>query len=106
MWSKMRKMIIFNVDDNLLTGTIPSEIGSLGSGYLDSLELSDNLLTGTLPPELARVNMRTFSVYGNAGLCGKRPWGVSPSLKWFSPRFWTGERVSAIAGTRIGLPCP
>ena len=40
------------LDDNELTGAIPSELGNLTS--LTRLDLFDNELTGVIPPELRR----------------------------------------------------
>lgn len=151
-WHGLRSLHVLNVDDNRLGGSIPSEIATLGSGGLVSLELSDNRLSGaprlpvygedetnaprkhgespsegtatrpgpprcpthlttltqhndgsagTLPTELAALPTAILSVYGNARLTGIVPPGVQLSTKWFSTRFWTGERTTATAGTAL-----
>ena len=37
------------LDNNALTGTLPTDFQSLGSGRIEQLLLSDNYLTGTIP---------------------------------------------------------
>ena len=41
------------IEDNTLTGTIPTELGQLGA--LKALNVGKNTLTGTIPIELANV---------------------------------------------------
>jgi Leucine-rich repeat (LRR) protein len=43
---------------NLLTGTIPTELGKLTN--LRMLSLSGNQLTGTIPSELGKLNNLVF----------------------------------------------
>ena len=53
---------------NSLSGTFPTELGELTS--LRELSLQTNALSGTIPTELGDLNMRSFYVHTNAGLCG------------------------------------
>ena len=47
-----------------MTGSIPPELGSLGS--LEELNLVGNQLTGSIPPELGNLkNLHTVSLQGN-----------------------------------------
>ena len=51
-----------------MTGTIPTELGSLAN--LEVLSLSDNQLSGVVPQTLAGLSMlESFSFYNNLGLC-------------------------------------
>ena len=52
------------LDDNQLTGKIPSELGSLAN--LEWLQLNNNQLTGTIPAELGRMtNLMVLRLAGN-----------------------------------------
>ena len=53
-----------NLGGNLLTGTIPTEIGI---SHLESLALNENKLSGSIPTELSTAyNLRYFIVSHNA----------------------------------------
>jgi len=58
-WANLRSLRVLNVDDNRLSGSIPSEIAALGSGGLVSLELSDNRLSGASPLPPRRSTFRS-----------------------------------------------
>ena len=49
----MNNLQVLPLNDNELTGSIPSELGSLTN--LKELFLSRNQLTGTIPPELSNL---------------------------------------------------
>jgi Leucine-rich repeat (LRR) protein len=56
--SSTSQLVELWLDDNHLTGTIPSEIGALTN--LASLSVSNNALTGTIPTTIANLrNMGT-----------------------------------------------
>merc|ERR1711933_450617 len=56
MGTELRRL---HIDDNILTGTIPSELGLLTS--LRSISLSNNFdITGTIPSELGLLTELTF----------------------------------------------
>ena len=54
--------------NNLLTGSIPPELGGLTG--LESLDLSNNRLTGSIPPELGALESLTA-----LNLAGNDFWG-------------------------------
>jgi hypothetical protein len=66
--------------DNQLTGSIPPELGNLGS--LQRMHLYDNLLTGSIPPELANpMIMWELGLNGNQ-LSGSIPPELGSSQLW------------------------
>ncbi|MBO1347337.1 MAG: putative Ig domain-containing protein [Hormoscilla sp. GUM202] len=52
-WSRVWRKLV-KMSDNALSGTIPSELGSLSE--LQTLELNDNDLSGTIPSELGELS--------------------------------------------------
>ena len=62
--TNMTSLEVMDLHDNDLTGTIPSELGSLSS--LEWLSLYRNDLTGTIPSELGRLSsLEWLSLYRN-----------------------------------------
>lgn len=60
---------VLNLSAMRLTGTIPTEIGK--PDHMASIALDQNSLTGTLPSEIGDMESLTFlSVFDNPGLCG------------------------------------
>ncbi len=61
-----------NLEDNGLSGNIPSELGQLGQ--LEMLNLASNKLEGELPEELGNLtNIKAMYLQNNADLTGKLP---------------------------------
>jgi hypothetical protein len=59
-----RSQVRLELDDNRLTGTLPSEVGLLSE--LESLEIATNTLSGAIPTEIGLMNsMRNFDVSHN-----------------------------------------
>ena len=55
------KLNVFDVDNNALTGTIPTELGNLIN--IVELDLDINKLTGTIPTEFGLlINAREFDL--------------------------------------------
>ena len=82
-----------SLNENGLTGEIPSELGDLAN--LEQLGLDENGLTGEIPPELGKLaNLTTLDLDGN-GLTGKIPSELRDlaSLVWLdlSGNYLTGE---------------
>jgi len=51
--------VLIDIENNLLTGTIPSEIAGLAT--MTELWLEGNMLTGSLPTEIGvATNLREF----------------------------------------------
>ena len=64
LWSSNLDGTRLHLSENQLTGTIPTELGSLSN--LAGLVLSDNQLTGAIPTELgALTNLAVLSLWGN-----------------------------------------
>mmetsp|Transcript_44380 Transcript_44380/g.73984 ORF Transcript_44380/g.73984 Transcript_44380/m.73984 type:complete len:382 (-) Transcript_44380:114-1259(-) len=85
-----------------ITGPIPSELGRLTS--LRELYLNSNELTGTIPSELALMtSMTAFIVYGNEGLCGFVPAGVTLTV-WDDANCNVCE-ITGLERTGLGAPC-
>ena len=58
------RVVHLHLWENQLSGTMPSELGSLVN--LQSLALQDNKLTGSIPPELGNLaNLEELSLWGN-----------------------------------------
>ena len=58
------RVISINLNDNYLTGALPSELGDLGQ--LEQLSLSSNDLTGPFPPELGNlIRLEYLSLHSN-----------------------------------------
>ena len=58
------RVIKLHLDNNLLTGTLPSELGSLTN--LQALRLSGNRLTGPIPAELGSLeHLQSLRLSGN-----------------------------------------
>ncbi len=69
--SSLTKLQDINLSDNLLTGSVPAEIGGLTNLYY--LNFSYNELTGTLPPEISQlINLNYLLLQWN-GLTGSIP---------------------------------
>ena len=67
------------LDNNHLTGVIPTEIGAMTS--LRELGLSENMLAGAIPAELGAIaNLRTLRLAGNL-LSGCMPQALHSSNK-------------------------
>jgi len=84
--------------DNRLTGTIPTELGKLTS--LTYLRMFGNRLSGSIPSELAALtHLNTLVVCTNAGLCGDIPANVT-----IEDGGWCSS--GATSGTNLGSACP
>ena len=73
---------VLNLENNQLTGSIPSEIGNLTN--LTYLDLQYNQLTGSIPPEIGNLtNLQILDLYGNE-LTGSIPpeIGNLTNLEW------------------------
>ena len=55
------------LQNNALTGSIPSELGNLTT--LINLFLNNNRLTGTIPQTFLQLRLSYFQIAGNEGLC-------------------------------------
>jgi len=64
-----------SLEDNKLTGTIPAEIGTLNS--LKELYLSNNQLTGTIPAEMENLSKLEILYLRNNNLDGVIPSGIN-----------------------------
>ncbi|CAL5409031.1 unnamed protein product [Camellia sinensis] len=63
-WVLFHLYVCLYLDGNLLSGQIPSQLGSLSN--LTALDLSDNGLSGELPDELGHLtNLRHLDIRGN-----------------------------------------
>lgn len=83
------------LEDNGLTGTIPTEVGLLTN--LFNFHLRINSLTGPLPSEIGQLQKLNFmNVGGNPGLTGTLPTelGLLTSLKWLG--LWDSSYVGTI----------
>ena len=56
------------IDNNNLTGPLPSELGELT--LLEKLWIQDNFFTGTVPTEFGQLSMMTYFVIKNNNLTG------------------------------------
>uniref|UniRef100_A0A0D9Y2A4 Leucine-rich repeat-containing N-terminal plant-type domain-containing protein n=1 Tax=Oryza glumipatula TaxID=40148 RepID=A0A0D9Y2A4_9ORYZ len=65
------QLLIMDVSNNSLTGSLPSSLGGL-KGLL-KMDLSNNLLQGSLPPELAGLGSLTLLDLRNNSLTGGLP---------------------------------
>ena len=73
----MNYLLSLKLNNNQLSGTIPSSLGNLDY-YLSTLLLNDNQLTGTIPTTMGRLKrVSELGWYGNqltgavpSGLCG------------------------------------
>jgi hypothetical protein len=90
-----KSVILLNVGDNLLEGTISSDLGNMNR--LDSLYLFENDFVGDLPPGLAQLSVLGFiRVHGNR-FTGPIPSALGqlgrlfPSFEvWFHENRFTG----------------
>ena len=75
--ASLANLYLFN---NLLTGTIPTELGLLT--FVNDLELFNNSLTGSIPSELGRLSILNFLFLSNNRLSGTLPseLGTSPVI--------------------------
>lgn len=64
------------LDSNLLSGSIPTELGILVSSFR-FLHLSNNFLTGQIPSELAQLGNLTLLSLGDNDLSGEIPGELS-----------------------------
>ena len=85
---------VLNLENNQLTGSIPSEIGNLTN--LTYLDLQYNLLTGSIPPEIGNLTNLEFLSLGYNQLTGSIPseicdlnidWGFSQSFNLSNNQF-------------------
>ncbi|MEL7163716.1 MAG: leucine-rich repeat domain-containing protein, partial [Bacteroidota bacterium] len=67
-----------NLEDNNLTGDLPTELGDLTN--LTSLDLSGNNLTGSLPPSFANLSKLTQFDVSNNALSGCYDAGLAASI--------------------------
>mmetsp|Transcript_13162 Transcript_13162/g.37357 ORF Transcript_13162/g.37357 Transcript_13162/m.37357 type:complete len:947 (+) Transcript_13162:778-3618(+) len=65
--------------ENLFSGTIPSEIGTLT--LLSTLDLRSNNFTGTIPVELGKVTSLQYLRLSSNGFAGSLPDGLFTSLR-------------------------
>lgn len=90
------------VENENLTGTIPTELGLLGKRNtgLQRLRIDQNPnLEGTLPSEIANLeHLRNLQIFGNSGITGSLPseWGRLPNLTW--------AKIYVMYGLTGGLP--
>ena len=78
--------------DNFITGTIPSEIGTLSS--LDFIDLSQTTLVGSIPTEISRLASLTSLFLREIALTGTIP-ALPPSITY-----------CYVLKTNIGGPLP
>ena len=117
-------LLCSTLSHNLLSGPIPSTIGTLF--YLRTLELDDNFLNGVVPATLQQLsNLTLFNVSHNSVAGFLTSWlGNWPQLEVFSAfstSLWsyaaqyattpeialcTGLRVLELGGPNVGLPFP
>jgi len=70
-WTNLKELTRLDLDNNLLTGSIPNEIGT-SIPKLATLWLSNNQLTGSIPASIAsRATLKFFYFHRNAGLTGE-----------------------------------
>jgi hypothetical protein len=50
------RLRLLYLDHNLLTGSLPSNLGTIGNGRLNVLTINDNALTGTMPLFNSSIN--------------------------------------------------
>ncbi|CAB9528038.1 Leucine Rich Repeat [Seminavis robusta] len=101
-----------HINDNLFSGSIATEIGSMNS--LEKLEVQDTNLSGTLPTDLLLLDNLTSLVLSNTSLTGSIPDGlcgaiVSPhERKFFGGNFYSvpTTNLSVCYGTSLcGCTC-
>ena len=71
-----------DLDDNQLTGSIPTELGDLAS--LTNLGLGNNQLTGSIPTEFGDLaSLTVLRLYSNQLTGSSIPpsWGTSPASR-------------------------
>ena len=93
----MGKIEILHLDENMLSGPIPPELGQLDR--LRDLRLNDNQLTGTVPVELAQLEDLEDLRLGNNQLTGCVPQELA---EWAGEMEVCGTAVEYLAGA--GLP--
>jgi len=71
MFEHLGKLSSFKVNDNNLSGPIPSEIGLLST--LDKLFINNNNFSGTIPVELGNLNVTMMHLHENILLTGTIP---------------------------------
>ena len=85
--------------NNQLSGTMPSELGSLAN--LRTLALQDNKLTGSIPPELGNLaNLEELSLWGNQ-LTGLIPASLS-SLANLESLLLSNNQLTGEIPTELG----
>jgi len=89
-----------DLSDNSLTGTIPPEIGNLGSS-LSYLDLSSNQLTGIIPPELGNLTLLTIMHLNINNLYGTIPPSIG-NLSLLSTLSLTTNNLSGILPPELG----
>ncbi|CAL5013394.1 unnamed protein product [Urochloa decumbens] len=72
----LSRLAVLNLADNQLTGGIPSSITSLSSS-LKHLDLANNQLTGRVPSDLGKLSMLSRALLGRNRLSGPIPASVS-----------------------------
>lgn len=77
-WQKFDRLVILNLEDNELSGTIPDSIGALE--VVDMMSMRGNRLTGEVPLSLKNCTSLRLLDLGENELSGKIPEWVGESL--------------------------
>ena len=87
-------VIVLNLDDNRLSGSIPSELGGLSN--LKVLSFDNNQLTGPIPPELSNLSNLTGLTLERNGLDGTIPYELGELANLTELTFRTNELTGYI----------
>jgi len=66
IWSSWDHLVLFNVGNNMLSGSLPSEIGLLAEAtHLNTLAFQSNQFTGTIPSQIGLLSLDFLSLSEN-----------------------------------------